>query len=202
VLIEGPSTGYFFDPNLVQVGDQWKLYFGSTGGVNVPGRDGISRVDIDIAADGKLTTSGQSKVVLPEGADRNLVEGAWLQEHAGTYYLFYSDGRFDGFGSDAYELHVARSASPDGPFEKLDRPVLASGNGFRGPGHNSTITDDAGTDWLLYHAYGSDASKGRQLMLDKIDWVDGWPVVNHGVPSDTAMEAPVVDAGTGAGLTR
>jgi arabinan endo-1,5-alpha-L-arabinosidase len=88
VLLEGASSGYFIDPNLVQVGDTWKLYYGSTGGADARNQDGISEVDVDIAADGTLTPRGASTVVLPEGNSRALVEGSWMQDHDGQYYLF------------------------------------------------------------------------------------------------------------------
>ncbi|MCW2928016.1 MAG: arabinan endo,5-alpha-L-arabinosidase [Thermoleophilia bacterium] len=200
VLLEGDSSGYFIDPQLVQVGDQWKLYYGSTGGNDRKDQTGITGADVTIAADGSMSVGASSKVVLPEGSSRNLVEGAWMHEKDGQYYLFYSDGRFDAAdGPDAYALQVARSSSPDGPFEKLDHPVIASGNGFGGPGHNSIITDDAGQDWVAYHAWGADRSKGRMLLIDKVDWVDGWPVVNGGSgPSHGAMRAPVITARDGA----
>lgn len=46
---------------------------------------------------------------------------------------------------------------------------------FVGTGHNSEIvTDDAGDDWILYHAVKVSGSKSSRLMLDKIIWVNGW----------------------------
>lgn len=110
------------------------------------------------------------------------------------WYLFYSDGKWDAKGGpDDYAVKVARSASPDGPFEKLGRPVMSAGAGFTGTGHMSITTDDAGQDWMLYHAWGSDASKGRTLLLDPIMWKDGWPVVgDDGHPSSGTTAVPTV----------
>lgn len=36
------------------------------------------------------------------------------------------------------------------------------------------------------------------LMIDKVDWSSGWPVVNRGTPSNSPMAAPVFSAASGA----
>ena len=55
---------------------------------------------------------------------------------------------------------------------------------FAVTGHNAEIvTDNAGTDWLLYHAYEKANPTGRKLMLDAIVRQDGWPGVKDLVPS-------------------
>lgn len=196
ILVESNSVGYVIDPNLEQVGDRWIMYYGSTGGADRPGQDGITAVDLSIAEDGTITTNGPGSVVLPEGSDRHLVEGAWMHQRGDQFYLFYSDGRWDARGgAEDYAVKVARSSSPTGPFEKLGAPILAKGNGVTGPGHMSIVTDDAGQDWMLYHGWGADTERGRLLRMDPIDWRDGWPVVNAGDgPSVTTMDAPYIAA--------
>ncbi len=200
ILVEGQSGGYFIDSHLQQTDEGWKLYYGSTGGTSPRDQTGISVRDVDIAADGSLSLRGDAKVVVSEQGERELVEGAWMHQKNGQYYLFYSDGRWDAKGgAEDYALKVARSASPDGPFEKLGAPILQQGNGYAGTGHNSIVTDDAGQDWLMYHAWGADHSTGRVLMMDPIEWRDGWPVVNDGTgPSNAPMDAPVIAALDGA----
>lgn len=199
ILLEGDSVGYYIDPHLQQVGDGWVLYHGSTGGTDPEDQTGISAVGVDMAADGTMRVRGQGGVVLPEAGERELVEGAWMHEQDGHFYLFYSDGKWEAQGGPAdYALKVARGPSPIGPFEKLDRPVLQQGSGFTGTGHGSIVTDDAGRDWLLYHAWSADPAKGRMLMLDPIDWSNGWPVVGNGTPSTAPMDAPTIAARDGA----
>lgn len=76
--------------------------------------------------------------------------------------------------------------------------LLLQGNEtYAGPGHNARIiTDDQGTDWFLYH--GIDRTQGkvssgasrRVLMLDQLDWVDGWPEIKGSAPSTTPQPAP------------
>lgn len=52
---------------------------------------------------------------------------------------------------------------------------------FVGPGHNSEIvTDDKGADWMFYHAVSVANPEGRVLMLDRVNWKKGWPVVEGG----------------------
>ncbi len=53
------------------------------------------------------------------------------------------------------------------------------------PGHNSIITDDAGNDWIVYHAISMDAAlktKGRIMLIDKLTYQDEWPHVETGSP--------------------
>ena len=55
----------------------------------------------------------------------------------------------------------------------------------------STIGGPDGNDWMIYHAMVRPDTSFRSLFLDRIDWVDGWPVVNDGNgPSHCSPEAP------------
>lgn len=147
------------------------------------------------------------------------MEGGYVVHRGGYYYLFYSDGGCCDGAFSGYVTKVGRATSPTGPFtspagvnlladvSKDGIVVAANGNGFSGPGHNSLTTDLSGQDWLVYHAisdYDPDfpavtGANGatlrltkRPLMIDRLDWIDGWPVVNAGAgPSATATTAPV-----------
>jgi arabinan endo-1,5-alpha-L-arabinosidase len=118
-----------------------------------------------------------------------------MMQHGPYYYLMYSGGAC--CGSEAhYAVLVARGSSPLGPFERYQgNPILAANEDFNAPGHHATIQDDAGRDWILYHAMDrDDVTNVRYLFLDRIEWVDGWPVVNDGEgPSAESGEAPVVE---------
>jgi arabinan endo-1,5-alpha-L-arabinosidase len=205
VLIDSfGSIGFVIDPYLASTPQGWKVLFGSSGGTGPADQTGIKSVDVTIASDGSMKTTSAAKVVLSETGERELVEGAWLHERDGTWYLFYSDGKWDSRGdADDYAVKVARSSSPDGPFEKFGAPILQQGAGYTGTGHNAIVTDDAGRDWILYHGWGSDESNGRVLLLDPIEYHDGWPVINNGAgPSTRALDAPVIAARQGAGELR
>jgi arabinan endo-1,5-alpha-L-arabinosidase len=93
---------------------------------------------------------------------------------------------------------AARSKSPTGPFEAFPgNPILEKNEAFLAPGHNAVIQDDAGHDWMLYHAYDLKdiTSSGRVLMLDRIHWKDGWPVIHDGSgpSSSLQMDGPITN---------
>lgn len=122
-----------------------------------------------------------------------LVEGAWIHERDGWYYLFYSGDNCCGPKAN-YAVMVARSRSATGPFETLEQAkgvahsiVLQKRGKWFAPGHNSIVTDRAGRDWIVYHAVDmrrprakpSDEVNTRRIMLiDPIEWRDGWPVID------------------------
>ncbi len=146
------------------------------------------------------------------GADpddyHRLIEGAWVHRHAGWYYLFFSGDNC--CGPDAhYAVLVARSRSATGPFETSatatatpHTALLAANAHWRAPGHNCVVTDAAGQDWLAYHAIDRrqptfdaiDDSEGysrRVLLLDQLEYADGWPLVKNSSPSWQPRPAPV-----------
>src|SRR5262249_16655948 len=86
-------------------------------------------------------------------------------------------------------------------------PVISmNGNRWVGPGHNAILTDFAGQDWFLYHAVDSgdpyfDEVEGalpikRPLLMDPLDWIDGWATVRGGLwASDAPQPAPAARPG-------
>ena len=123
-----------------------------------------------------------------------LVEGAWVIPRNGWYYLFYSVG--DCCSENAnYSVFVARSRAPDGPFRPgPDKPILHENSRFWAVGHNASARDDAGHDWLVYHARSRETlSEDRLLMLDRIVWSGGWPTLaGDAGASWTAQPVPEV----------
>lgn len=136
---------------------------------------------------------------------QNLVEGAWVVRRNGWYYLFYSGDNCCGDKAH-YALMVARSKSATGPFQKLGeamrRPestILVRSDRWNAPGHNSIITDAAGHDWTFYHAIdvtkpknGEGGGDRRVMLMERVSYRNGWPVVGSGVPSNRKQRAPVV----------
>ncbi|KAF4407094.1 family 43 glycosylhydrolase [Streptomyces lycii] len=158
-----------------------------------------------------------------EVAQGRRAEGPYVVRRGPYYYLFYSDAGCCQGAYSGYQVKVGRSTSPTGPFEddegvdlmartsKGGAVVAGSGNRWIGPGHNSVQTDLAGQDWLVYHGIPSDDPdldptpeinrkqlSRRPMLIDRLDWIDGWPVVRAGAgASDGRQAAPVTawDAG-------
>jgi arabinan endo-1,5-alpha-L-arabinosidase len=138
------------------------------------------------------------------GGFPRLVEASWVIRHEDYYYLFYSGDNCCGPHAE-YGVMVARSKSATGPFETLEQAkgvphslMLFKSERWLAPGHNSVVTDKSGDEWIVYHAI--DVNRPRQtqqdeinsrriLLIDKIEWKDGWPHV--GTPSDEPQPAPV-----------
>jgi arabinan endo-1,5-alpha-L-arabinosidase len=142
-------------------------------------------------------------VVAPNEDDYSkLVEGAWVRYRDGYYYLFYSGDNCCGDKAN-YAVMVARSKNPEGPFERLSQvrgnnssAILEKNDAWLAPGHNSIITDDAGKDWIVYHAIGLDAalkSKGRIMLIDRLQYKDGWPFIENGTPTTKSLPIPFIN---------
>ncbi|MDO5577289.1 MAG: family 43 glycosylhydrolase [Fibrobacter sp.] len=150
----------------------------------------------------ELTDDGLS--VHPKAVKKQIAgtayEGTYIHKKGKYYYLFASIGSCCKGVKSTYTTVVGRSKNLLGPYtDKSGRPmmknnheVLIVGNeAFAGTGHNSEIvTDKAGQDWMFYHAVKRSKPNGRVLLLDRIQWIDNWPVVEGNCPSDEA-EIPV-----------
>src|SRR5690348_16878945 len=178
-------------------GSRW-LYFGSYyGGISV----------VPLAADGLSATGAPTMVAID-----NKYEGSYEVRHDGFYYLFASSANCCAGPATGYSVSVGRSRSPLGPFvdahgvslmasQTGGTPVITqNGNRWIGTGHNGMVTDLSGQDYLVYHAIDRnepylDAPYGinrRPMLIDRLDWIDGWPVVRAGAgASDTPQPAPV-----------
>jgi arabinan endo-1,5-alpha-L-arabinosidase len=142
---------------------------------------------------------------------QRLIEGAWVIRRNGFYYLFYSGDNCCGDKAH-YAVMVARSKSATGPFETLahakglpDSVILERKSYWIAPGHNSVVRDDAGQDWIFYHAINpekrllneggdikGDRDVRRIMLMDRLTYRDGWPQVEGRQPSKTKQRAPVV----------
>jgi beta-xylosidase len=133
-----------------------------------------------LAPDG-LALTGSPVVLLTNTQPwhAHVIEAPQLFVRDGRYYLFYSANAYD---ADVYAVGYAECDGPLGPCrDAAENPILRSAPGAAGPGHCSVVTAPDGSTWLLYHAWPPDAigsvEPGRTLWLDRLDWVDGKPVV-------------------------
>ncbi|GJG87132.1 hypothetical protein tb265_23130 [Gemmatimonadetes bacterium T265] len=136
---------------------------------------------------------------------QRLVEGAWVTYHAPYYYLFYSGDNCCGPHAH-YGVMVARSRSATGPFRTLadatgraQSVILVRSARWNAPGHNSVVRDARGDSWIFYHAIRARpatdsaaprACDARVLLMDRLVYRGGWPVVAGGEPSDGPRPAP------------
>jgi arabinan endo-1,5-alpha-L-arabinosidase len=186
----------FVDP----ASGKWLLYWGS----------GFQPIKVQEVGPDRMSFAPASEpagLVWPnpvKGAFPRLVEAAWVTRRDDFYYLFYSGDNCCGPDAE-YGVMVARSRTPTGPFETLEQArgvphslMLFKSERWLAPGHNCIVTDKAGDAWIIYHAIDVDRPRQRQedeinsrriLLIDKIEWKDGWPFV--GTPSDEPRPAPV-----------
>jgi arabinan endo-1,5-alpha-L-arabinosidase len=175
------------------------LYWGS----------GFEPIKVRELAEDRISFAPDSKpidLIWPNGkngAFPRLVEASWIIRHEDFYYLFYSGDNCCGPDAE-YGVMVARSKDATGPFETLEQAkgvphslMLFKSERWLAPGHNSIVEDKAGDVWIVYHAIDVNRPRQRQedeinsrriLLIDKIEWKDGWPHV--GTPSDEPQKAP------------
>jgi hypothetical protein len=196
-----PGGGWLwtFDPAQLTTPDGRRfLYYGSYfGGIWVS----------ELTADGLRITGTPRQVAID-----NKFEGAYVVRRGGWYYLFASSANCCAGPTTGYSVSAGRSRDPRGPFTDRDglrldvsraggTPVIApNGNRWVGTGHNGLVTDLAGQDWLPYHAIdradpyldGTEGVNERPMLLDRLDWIGGWPTVRAGAwASDRPVAAPV-----------
>jgi arabinan endo-1,5-alpha-L-arabinosidase len=198
------SRRWVFDPEVVDDNGQRYIFYGSYfGGISARklSNDGLisdpaSQVEITIA---------------------NRYEGAEVVKRGDYWYLFASATNCCNGPLTAYSVFAGRSTSVLGPY--VDRegvsllagrvggtPVLSmNGNRWVGTGHNSVFQDFSGQFWTVYHAVdrndpyfdGAVGFTKRPVLMDALDWVDGWPTVRGGLwASDDAQPVPAAQPGT------
>src|SRR3954470_7874298 len=210
--VAGPRPGasgkpddflWTFDPSAVTDvdGSQWLFYGSYYGGLHVA----------PLSQDGRKVT-GPSRMV----AIDNKFEGAYVIRRGGYWYLFASTANCCAGPTTGYSVQVGRSRDLRGPY--VDRegvPLTASraggtptlvqnGNQWIGAGHNAVVTDIGGQDWIAYHAIdrrdpyldGSDGINERPMLLDRLDWVDGWPAVRAGRGPSSGLQPGPLTCGT------
>ncbi|NJC68523.1 family 43 glycosylhydrolase [Planosporangium thailandense] len=197
----GGGGGYLwtFDPAEFTDSDGTRyLYYGSYyGGVYVT----------RLSADGLHAVGAATMVAID-----NKYEGTYVVHRDGYYYLFASSANCCAGPTTGYSVSVGRATSPTGPFVDANGVALTAsrvggtpvvtqnGNRWVGTGHNGLVTDLSGQDYLVYHAIDRNSPyldqpygiNRRPMLLDRLDWIDGWPTVRAGAgASDTPQPAPV-----------
>lgn len=189
-----------YDPQVLTAEGRTYLYYGSyVGGISVR----------ELSADGLTSSAATEKQITID----NRYEASFVLRHHGWYYLMVSATNCCTGPLTGYAVFAGRSRSPLGPFTDRDGvPLLATrpggtpvltqnGNRWVGPGHDAVVTDHSGQQWIYYHAIDRDAPylpdhpgyTRRQLLLDPLDWIGGWPVAT---PTEQPMPVPAARPGS------
>ncbi len=164
------------DPNVVDPdvfydkdGKLWMVYGSYSGGIFI--------MELDTTTGEPLPDQGYGKKLL--GGNHSRIEAPFMQYNAytGYYYLFLSYGGLDAIGG--YNMRVARSENPDGPFldaegkdmieakgadgsffddeavapygaKIMGNFTFSDGDGYVSPGHNSTYYEEETDAYFLY----------------------------------------------------
>ena len=95
-------------------------------------------------------------------------EGAFIIVKNNEYWMTYSR---NGWNSERYEVMLAKSPHPTGPFLPIETPLLNSSKLVKGPGHNSIFFDNNHNPWLVYHGWDPEF-KARYPRIDPLIWQD------------------------------
>ena len=165
------------DPNLIvdASGRQWLVFGSFWSGLKMTALDPVT---------GKPRDAKALIAVAQRASGTNAVEAAFMIRRGEDYYLFASyDFCCRGVDSTYYTV-VGRAKSVHGPFKDQEGKSLLQGGGtvilsasnrWKGPGH-CAVLQDAGVDYIVYHAYDAENNGRRTLRINKLDWRDGWPV--------------------------
>jgi len=194
----GCEDGGFFDPTFF-VDDDERLYLYYAG----PGVEGIYGAELDpedpthLLGPVQLFFAFESDHRWERYGNRNeysthsWVEGPWMTERDGTYYLQYSAPGTDWI---TYAVGVYTSDKPLGPFTYYDgNPVLLHRRGMiNGVGHNSIVEGPDGTLWAFYNILYSNWDREeltRRIGMDPVGFDRAGNMIIEG-PSETPQWAP------------
>lgn len=186
------------DPFFFEENGKKYLFWGSYS--NAPSQGTFA---VELSADGKKVPDLSQKHKIAAGD----FEAVVIHKRDGYYYFIGSKENCCNGAESKYHLRVGRSEKLFGPYVDQDgKPLTDRGTGtlmlkgndsYAGTGHNSRlITDTEGNDWTLYHAISksnpkvSSGANRRVLMLDKVNWVNGWPQIENRAPVLAPQKKP------------
>lgn len=215
IIIDSMSNTTSSGPNCIDPelfydkdGGLWMVYGSFFGGVYILSLNPETGLPYEDQGNGTL---------LWKGGYSAGVEGPFVFYNAttGYYYLMVSEGDLN----TVYNMRVARSTNPNGPYVdvtgedvastgtgnkiagnyRFDRNGNGSSKGYAALGHNSVIKDEGGRYFVVYHARSftvnssgvmGSVSGGHNLTVSQLYFnEEGWPVM-----------APTAYVGESAGL--
>jgi arabinan endo-1,5-alpha-L-arabinosidase len=153
---------------------------------------GILVTQLDPATGKRLNTNSLAATLLANNATGggwgSTIEGSFLHQRGGYYYLFVNYGSCCAGIESTYKVRVGRSTSVTGPYLDRNGINMANGGGtvllestgrFIGPGHPGILSEN-GTNWFTYHYYDGHDNGVAKLGLNRIYWTDDhWPALTN-----------------------
>ena len=112
---------------------------------------------VELTDDGLAVKEGSQKVKLAG----NQMEGSYIAQHDGYFYLIGSSGSCCEGKQSTYHLIFGKSKNVLGPYMTKEGKRMLDGAGdlllqgndtWAGPGHNAEfVQDEKGNDWIIYH---------------------------------------------------
>lgn len=128
----------------------------------------------------------QRNFMLPDSvAGDAAIEAPFIFRKDKFYYLFVSYDYCCRGEKSTYKMMVGRSEKIQGPYVDKDGVSMNLGGGstllegdknWHGVGHNAVATF-SGTDYLVFHGYDAGDKGKPKLRIEKLKWINGWPVV-------------------------
>lgn len=114
------------------------------------------------------------------------IEGPFVMKKDNYYYLFVSWDYCCRAEKSNYKVVVGRSEKATGPYLDRNGVDLAMNGGttlvegdakeWFGAGHNSAYSF-GGKDYIIYHGYDAKDRGRSKLIIDELNWENGWPIV-------------------------
>ena len=174
------------DPNLIAVGSSYYMNFGSFWH--------------DLYQAPMKTTptaaSGSAYNTAYNASGNHGIEGSYMINYSGYYYLFFSSGQCCNYDTSKpapggeYKIMVCRSQTAIGNFVDQNGKSCLTQNGgsivlqshgtVYGPGGQG-VYDDPQLGWVVYYHYVDTtigyADADKRLGVNKLAWSNGWPTV-------------------------
>lgn len=148
---------------------------------------GVYGLEIDLESGRSLSAP---RLLRQSKHGRGIAEGSHVFKKDGWYYLLTAEG---GTEVDHQEWVFRSKGSPLGPWEPCpSNPVLYNGlhATLQQTGHMDLV-DDGNGQWFavflgvrgrIRDGIAEWSPLGRESFISKVQWLDGWPVVNDGKP--------------------
>jgi alpha-N-arabinofuranosidase len=183
-----PKEAIGIDPSLFFDDDGKVYYTGNKKPINQAQETRYRQIWLQQVDLEKRTFVGERSIILEEGAlhGAHNAEAPHIYKKDGYYYLVIAEGGT----ADNHAVTIFRSKNINGPYEgNKKNPILTHRHlGVNYPitatGHADFVDTQNGEWWMVLlgiRKYGGlHYNLGRETFLAKIEWQDGWPIVNPG----------------------